>query len=97
MGPTTHDALRIYCYELLALACRWTAGWIWALGRSRWRQSGDLFFYAARLHSQYLFSGTWIITGHKSASRAIIASSYLFVCTFAVTVGPVSWTYPAEM
>jgi len=42
-------------------------------------------------------SRTWIITGHKSASRAIIASSYLFVCSFAVTVGPVSWTYPAEI
>jgi len=40
---------------------------------------------------------TWVLVGHKSASRAIIASSYLFVCSFAVTVGPVSWTYPAEI
>jgi len=40
---------------------------------------------------------TWIIEGHKSASKAIIACSYLFVCSFAVTVGPVSWTYPAEI
>lgn len=23
--------------------------------------------------------------------------SYLFVCSFAVTMGPVSWTYPAEL
>ncbi|KAF9509758.1 hypothetical protein BS47DRAFT_1348806 [Hydnum rufescens UP504] len=42
-------------------------------------------------------SRIWVITNHKAASRAIIASSYLFVCSFAVTVGPVSWTYPAEI
>jgi len=42
-------------------------------------------------------SRIWVITDHKAASRAIIASSYLFVCSFAITVGPVSWTYPAEI
>ncbi|TFY81164.1 hypothetical protein EWM64_g2848 [Hericium alpestre] len=27
----------------------------------------------------------------------IIVCSYLFVCSFAITMGPVSWTYPAEI
>lgn len=40
---------------------------------------------------------TWVITGHKSVSHGIIAASYLFVCSFAVTIGPTSWTYPAEV
>lgn len=39
---------------------------------------------------------TWSITD-KRAGKAIIACSYLFVCTYASTVGPVSWTYPAEI
>ncbi|OCH85511.1 general substrate transporter [Obba rivulosa] len=39
----------------------------------------------------------WVITGHESVTRAIIVCSYLFVCSFAVTMGPVSWTYPAEI
>jgi sugar porter (SP) family MFS transporter len=39
----------------------------------------------------------WVISGHKSATRFIIACSYLFVCSFAVSMGPVSWTYPAEI
>ena len=37
-------------------------------------------------------TNTWVITGHPQASKAIIASSYLFVCSFAVTIGPTSWT-----
>jgi sugar porter (SP) family MFS transporter len=39
----------------------------------------------------------WVIVGHDSATKAIIVCSYLFVCSFAVTMGPVSWTYPAEI
>ncbi|KAJ3489891.1 hypothetical protein NLI96_g1838 [Meripilus lineatus] len=39
----------------------------------------------------------WVITGHDAATKAIIVCSYLFVCSFAVTMGPVSWTYPAEI
>lgn len=39
----------------------------------------------------------WLITGHDSATKGIIVCSYLFVCSFAVTMGPVSWTYPAEI
>lgn len=39
----------------------------------------------------------WVIDGHDSATRGIIVCSYLFVCSFAITMGPVSWTYPAEI
>jgi len=39
----------------------------------------------------------WLITGHKGVTKFIIACSYLFVCSFACTMGPVSWTYPAEI
>lgn len=40
---------------------------------------------------------TWVISGHDSVTKAVIVCSYLFVCSFAVTMGPVSWTYPAEI
>ncbi|KAK7040396.1 high affinity glucose transporter [Paramarasmius palmivorus] len=39
----------------------------------------------------------WVITGHDDATKGIIVLSYLFVCSFAMTMGPVSWTYPAEI
>ncbi|KAJ2932771.1 hypothetical protein H1R20_g4309, partial [Candolleomyces eurysporus] len=39
----------------------------------------------------------WVITGNDAATRAVIVCSYFFVCSFAVTMGPVSWTYPAEL
>jgi len=39
----------------------------------------------------------WRIDGHGAITRAVIVCSYLFVCTFAITMGPVSWTYPAEI
>ncbi|ESK86711.1 glucose transporter [Moniliophthora roreri MCA 2997] len=39
----------------------------------------------------------WVIEGHGSATKGIIVLSYLFVCSFAITMGPVSWTYPAEI
>jgi len=42
-------------------------------------------------------SPVWVINGHESATRAIIVCSYFFVCSFAITMGPVSWTYPAEI
>ncbi|KAJ7133994.1 general substrate transporter [Mycena crocata] len=42
-------------------------------------------------------SRVWVITDQDAATRAIIVCSYLFVCSFAVTMGPVSWTYPAEL
>ncbi|TFL00182.1 general substrate transporter [Pterulicium gracile] len=39
----------------------------------------------------------WLVEGNQAATNAIIACSYLFVCSFAITMGPVSWTYPAEI
>jgi len=39
----------------------------------------------------------WVIHGHSSVTRGVIVCSYLFVCSFAITMGPVSWTYPAEI
>ncbi|TFK23864.1 general substrate transporter [Coprinopsis marcescibilis] len=39
----------------------------------------------------------WVVTDNAAATRGIIVCSYLFVCSFAVTMGPVSWTYPAEL
>ncbi|KAH7882351.1 general substrate transporter [Phlebopus sp. FC_14] len=39
----------------------------------------------------------WVITNHDSVTKAIIVCSYLCVCSFAITLGPVSWTYPAEI
>ncbi|KAG0082673.1 hypothetical protein BGZ92_011501 [Podila epicladia] len=40
---------------------------------------------------------TWAIQDNDAASKAVIACSYLFVCSFAISWGPVSWTYPAEI
>lgn len=40
---------------------------------------------------------TWIVANNRPVSSAIVACSYLFVATFAMTWGPVSWTYPAEI
>ncbi|KAG0348967.1 hypothetical protein BG004_003129 [Podila humilis] len=40
---------------------------------------------------------TWAISDNDAASKAVIACSYLFVCSFAISWGPVSWTYPAEI
>lgn len=38
---------------------------------------------------------SWSITGPPS--KAVIASTYLFVASFAVTWGPASWVYPPEL
>ena len=46
---------------------------------------------------QHYLLGVWVISDNKAATKAIIVCSYLFVCSFAVTMGPVSWTYPAEL
>ncbi|KAF1813047.1 MFS sugar transporter-like protein [Eremomyces bilateralis CBS 781.70] len=40
---------------------------------------------------------SWVLADNPAASRAVVAASYLFVCTFATTWGPVSWTYPSEI
>ncbi|KAK9388468.1 hypothetical protein V1515DRAFT_596938 [Lipomyces mesembrius] len=40
---------------------------------------------------------TWIVVGHPAATRAILASAYLAVATFALSWGPVSWMYPPEI
>ena len=39
----------------------------------------------------------WVINNHAGVTKGIIVCSYLFVCSFAITLGPVSWTYPAEI
>ncbi|KAL8923975.1 MAG: hypothetical protein Q9208_004259 [Pyrenodesmia sp. 3 TL-2023] len=40
---------------------------------------------------------SWLVVDNPPVTRAIVACSYLFVCTFAVTWGPTSWTYPTEI
>jgi MFS family permease len=40
---------------------------------------------------------SWVIQDNDSASMALILSTYFFVASFAVTWGPTSWTYPAEI
>ncbi|KAF8805033.1 general substrate transporter [Phlegmacium glaucopus] len=42
-------------------------------------------------------SNVWVIADNQAATKAVIVCSYLFVCSFAITMGPVSWTYPAEL
>jgi len=42
-------------------------------------------------------SRVWVINNNDAATKAIIVCSYFFVCSFAITMGPVSWTYPAEL
>jgi len=39
----------------------------------------------------------WIISGHPTVSRLVIAFTYFFVCTYATSLGPVSWLYSAEI
>ncbi|POY72856.1 hypothetical protein BMF94_4111 [Rhodotorula taiwanensis] len=40
---------------------------------------------------------TWVVDGHPAVRNAIIVFSYLFVCSFASTWGPCSWTYASEL
>jgi len=42
-------------------------------------------------------STVWVVAGHPNVTIGIIVASYLFVCSFAITMGPVSWTYPPEI
>lgn len=39
----------------------------------------------------------WVIIDHPAVSKAVLACSYLFVSTFAITWGPTSWTYVSEI
>ena len=40
----------------------------------------------------------WILPKDQAVvSRVVVAFSYLAVCTFATSWGPVSWTYPSEI
>ena len=64
-----------------------------------------LFVNAAVLGAKGTYPGPQGVQGIKeastevsgSASKAIIACSYLFVASYAPTWGPVSWTYPPEL
>jgi hypothetical protein len=42
-------------------------------------------------------SATWVVLNNGAATKAIIVCSYCFVSSFAITMGPASWTYPAEI
>jgi len=44
-----------------------------------------------------LASLTWMLEGNRAVSNTVVAFSYLAVCTFATSWGPVSWTYPSEI
>ena len=44
---------------------------------------------------QHTPEASWEVKG--SASKAVIACSYLFVASYAPTWGPVSWIYPPEL
>lgn len=39
---------------------------------------------------------TWVVND-KATGKAVIAFTYLFVASYAPTVGPVSWAYPPEL
>ncbi|KAI2935282.1 hypothetical protein CBS147321_8952 [Aspergillus niger] len=38
---------------------------------------------------------SWVI--HGAPSKAVIASTYLFVASYAISFGPASWVYPPEL
>ncbi|XDG05817.1 hypothetical protein ABKA04_005432 [Annulohypoxylon sp. FPYF3050] len=40
---------------------------------------------------------TWVVVDNVPASSAVVATSYLFVATYAMTWGPTSWAYAAEI
>ncbi|KAI1095683.1 general substrate transporter [Rostrohypoxylon terebratum] len=40
---------------------------------------------------------TWIVVDNAPVSSAVVASSYLFVAAYAMTWGPTSWVYAAEI
>lgn len=60
--------------------------------------NAGLFATHSRLARENEFSTpaiSMVIGG--TASKAVIASTYLFVASYAPTWGPVSWTYPSEL
>ena len=40
---------------------------------------------------------SWVLMDNPAASKAVIASSYLFVASFATTWGPTSWVSPSSI
>jgi sugar porter (SP) family MFS transporter len=40
---------------------------------------------------------SWVLLDNVTVSRAIVGCSYTFVCIYAVTWGPTSWTYASEI
>lgn len=46
---------------------------------------------------QHDHAPVWIIENNAAAGNAVIVTSYLFICSYAVAMGPVVWTYPAEI
>lgn len=56
------------------------------MGRSRRRTWGTSSSVIICLADSLL--GTWVIEGHGDVTRGVIVVSYLFVCSFAITMGP---------
>ncbi|KAF9280588.1 hypothetical protein BGZ68_007133 [Mortierella alpina] len=75
---------------VLLLGSTFMALWLFLIG-------GLMGKYGSALQLDANQTTTWAIQGNDAASRAVIACSYLFVCSFAISWGPVSWTYPAEI
>ncbi|KAG0037560.1 hypothetical protein BGZ89_008225, partial [Linnemannia elongata] len=75
---------------VLIIGSIFMALWLFLIG-------GLMGAYGSALVSPGNATTTWAIQGNDSASHAVIACSYLFVCSFAISWGPVSWTYPAEI
>ncbi|KAG0295557.1 hypothetical protein BGZ96_011507 [Linnemannia gamsii] len=75
---------------VLLIGSIFMALWLFLIG-------GLMGKYGSELKTEGNSTTTWAIQGNDSASHAVIACSYLFVCSFAMSWGPVSWTYPAEI
>ncbi|KAF9239287.1 hypothetical protein BU15DRAFT_74709 [Melanogaster broomeanus] len=112
-APALGSLLTQQCCIAIMFPLPFTKRWQSALKIDRWGRrplliSGTIlmgFFLClvGGLQGRYGEWGTindspvWIITNHDSVTKGIIVCSYLFVCSFAVTLGPVTWTYPAEI
>lgn len=75
---------------VLLIGSTFMALWLFLIGGLMGRFGGPTSFDANS-------TTTWAISDNDAASKAVIACSYLFVCSFAISWGPVSWTYPAEI
>lgn len=53
--------------------------------------------YACTYFYSFSSPAVWLIENNDSVTKAVIVMSYFFVSSFAITMGPVSWTYPAEI